>query len=300
MRKILIRSLGLLCMCIPLLLLNSCEKCDDPRNPECRNYDPCYNFKEANADFSINEFLSFGGTDTMYSETDTILNINPVVFKPRNMNQKITWLLGSERLEQKTLYRQNFPLGWIDVTMIAEIDKNNCSANKKLIDTVHKRFYVQHYTPDDSNSVKRLPMFGTWQGANTDKPAEVFKISFGYIRIYFPGPIYESYLLPAGLPKGCPSQIPFYQNKSSIMPQLHLGTGYTALLVKSDGSHSEYGGFNIVAKCRMVNNTLQIDYTYNDRPYQNFLKNEKQIVEPIITVGKKWGGTKISGKVMPL
>lgn len=290
------------CLLGLILFLGSCKKCDDRGNPNCENYDPCYNFIPVNADFSINEYLDLGDNDTMYSETDTILNINPVVFKPRNTNQKITWIIGSERLEQKTLYRQNFPLGWIDVTMIAEIDKTNCSINKKMIDTVHKRFYVQSFTSKDSNTVKRLKLFGTWQGSNTENTSDLFKISFGYIRAVFGAPIkYEAGTDLAGLPKGCPSQYDFYQNKNSVMPQVRYATGFRSQLIKSDGSHSEEGGFNIVAKCRILNtNILNIDYSYNDRPYQNYLKKEKQIVEPIITVTKKWTGAKISGKVTQL
>jgi hypothetical protein len=291
-----------LCSLILIIAQGCCkEKCNDPSNPACENYNPCYNFKAANADFSINEFLDLGDNDTMYSETDTILNINPVVFQPRNANQKITWIIGSERLEQKSLYRQNFPLGWIDVTMIAEIDKSNCSINKKLIDTVQKRFYVQLYTSNDSNTVKKLKLFGTWQGYNTDKSSDLFKISFGYIRAVFGAPVkYAAELDLAGLPKGCPSQYDFYQNKMSVMSQVLYSTGFRSQLIKSDGSHSEEGGFNILAKCRVLNKILHIDYSYNDRPYQNYLKKEKQIVEPIITVTKKWTGTKISEKVTPL
>lgn len=282
--------------------LDSCKKCNDRSNPDCENYDPCYNFIPVNADFSINEYLDLGDNDTMYSETDTILNINPVVFKPRNTNQKITWIIGSERLEQKIFYRQNFPLGWIDVTMIAEIEKSDCSNNKKLIDTVHKRFYVQSFTSKDSNTVKRLKLFGTWQGYNTDNPSDLFKISFGYIRSFFGAPVkYEAGMDLAGLPKGCPSQYDFYQNKNSVMPQVLYTTGFRSQLIKSDGSHSEEGGFNIVAKCRVLNNDiLHIDYSYNDRPYQNYLKKEKQIVEPIIPINKKWIGAKFSNNVILL
>lgn len=282
--------------------ISSCKKkCYNPSNPDCENYDPCHNFKEVDADFSINEFLDLGGSDTLYSETDTILNINPVVFKPKNESQKITWILGSEVLEQKTLYRQNFPLGWTDVTMIAEISESECSTNKKLKDTVHKRFYVQLYTSNDSQTVKRLQMFGTWQGYNTDNPGSEFKISFGYIRVILGGAsIYQASMDLAGLPIGCPSQFAFYQNKNSVMSNVNYLPGYKSILIQSDGSHAEYGGFNILGRCRILKGELHIEYSYNDRPYQNYLKKEKQIVEPIITVHKKWIGIKTSGKVTTL
>lgn len=286
--------------CIFLLLgISACKKkCYDRNNPECENYDPCYNFKEASADFTISELLQIGN-DTLESETDTILNINGALFKPKNPAQKITWILGSEQLQQKTLYRTNFPLGWIDVTMIAEIDSTPCTVNKKTRDTVHKRFFVQYLSDSDTTSIKRLKLFGTWQGSNTDDPGNLFKISFGYIRIFFPGPMYRAYPTLAGLPKGCPSQHPFYQHKNPVM-YLTYNTGFKAQIIKSRGSHSALGGFNIFAKCRIINDKMVVDYSYNDRPYQNFLNNEKEIVEPVITVYKKWIGKKISEKVLPL
>ena len=48
--KILIFSLGFL----GLLALQSCKEecpCDDPTNPNCDNYDPCYGKKPITADF---------------------------------------------------------------------------------------------------------------------------------------------------------------------------------------------------------------------------------------------------------
>jgi hypothetical protein len=297
MKKLKLRTIILFIACFGSI--SSCKKkCGDKSNPDCENYDPCYKSKAADADFSINEFLDLGGSDTLYSETDTILNINPVVFKPKNEAQKITWILGAEVLEQKTLFRQNFPLGWIDITMIAEINESQCSTNKKLKDTMHKRFYVQLYSSNDSETVKRLQMFGTWQGFNTDNPGSEFKISFGYIRTF--GPMFESSLDLAGLPKGCPSQYDFYQHKNPVMGITKCIPGFKSQLVISDGSHSEEGGFNILARCRIFASKLFIDYSYNNRPYQNYLKKEKQIVEPINTAHKKWIGTKISGKVTTL
>lgn len=284
---------------IIILCLISCKKeCCDRNNPECDNYAPCYNFKEANADFTINELLQVGN-DTLESETDTILNINGVLLKPKYPNQKITWILGNEQLEQKTLYRTNVPIGSIDVTMIAEIDSTPCAVNKKTKDTVHKRFFVQYMSDSDTTSIMRLRLFGTWQGYNTDDPGNQFKLSFGYIRIFYPGPMYRAYPTLAGLPKGCPSQHPFYQDKNPVM-DLNYNTGFKAQIIKSRGSHSALGGFNIYAKCRIINDRMVIDYSYNDKPYQNFIINEKEIIEPVITVNKKWIGNKISGKVLPL
>jgi hypothetical protein len=281
--------------------IHSCkkDKCNDPTNPDCENYDPCYNFKEANADFSINELLSLGD-DTLLSETDTILDVNGVLFKPKFPKQKITWILGSEKLNQKELYRNNFPLGWIDVTMIAEVENTLCSVHKKTKDTVNKRFYcLGYHSFFDSTTSVRYKLFGTWQGYNTDNVGDLFKISFGYIRIHYPGPFYRETEDLAGLPKGCPSQTPFYQAKSPVM-LLGYNAGFRAQIFNSNGEHQLHGGFNLMAKCRILKNQLYIDYSYNDQPYQNYLKNEKLIFEPITSVHKQWIGKKISGRVLPL
>lgn len=75
------KSILLFCTGILLILLSvSCNKnrCDDPCNPQCKNFDPCCGQSPPDASFSIFEVLtrpgSFHYSDTLFLEADTIVN----------------------------------------------------------------------------------------------------------------------------------------------------------------------------------------------------------------------------------
>src|SRR5690606_17778265 len=180
-------------------LFHSCKKkCQDPTNPDCQNYDPCYGIVEANADFSIFEVLGEYGTgDTLLSETDSIYFWNPVLFKPKYHADKISWILGAETIAKNELFRKWFPgNSQISVTMISEIDssKYSCLHGKKLNDSLTKIFYSIYI--NDSDDYKNMPYWGTWEGINTDNPGKKLQVSFGFINRYS-----ETGLAFAGLPE---------------------------------------------------------------------------------------------------
>lgn len=283
---------------LPLLTLNSCKKeCSDPSNPDCENYDPCFNSKPANADFIINEQIR--NTD-FYYESDTIYRINGTLFQPKYDADSITWLLGSEVVQEKELYRMGYPLGWIDVTMIAKMHPSACLTESERVDTVSKKFFVLPFPTQDSTIYKASPWWGTWEGYNSDNPSEKFTVSFGYISGY------NSYntivgMDFVGLPKGIKKQIPFYTLYGSRSWNLDVKLGYKALRIYNYNGNEDHwvgGGFALDGVCYREGNKITIDYSYNNTPYQHWLNGEDRQLEPIERVNKTFIANKISAEVL--
>lgn len=277
------------------ILNGCCKECSDPTNPDCENYDPCHNSKPANADFTINEQIN--RTD-FYYETDTIYRINGTLFKPKYEADSITWLLGSEVVHEKELFRKGYPLGTIEVTMIAQMNPSPCLTQGQRRDTVTKQFFVLPSPGSiDSNITKASPWWGTWEGYNTDEPNDKFTVSWGYI---FGPPLIVPVVMDfVGLPKGIKKQIPFYTRSLSRSYGIEVGVGYkAAVLWRISGLHSTYDGFALDGIAYRHNDKITIEYSYNDTPYQQWLKGEDEQAEPIVRVNKTFMATKISNEVL--
>jgi len=279
-----------------LFLSGCCKECSDPTNPDCENYDPCHNSEPANADFTINEQIN--NTD-FYYESDTIYRINGTLFKPKYEADSITWILGAETLHQKELFRKGYPLGSIEVTMIAKMNPSSCLTEEQRIDTVTKQFFVLP-SPSiiDSNASKSSPWWGTWEGYNTDNPNDKFTVSWGYIQeSTIPGE-FLSYMDFAGLPKGIKKQLPFYGRHKSRASSISVRIGYNALVMTTPGQHWDFTGFGLEAIGYRKGSQVTIEYSYNDTPYQRWLNGEERQAEPIILVNKTFIATKISNEVI--
>lgn len=195
-----------------LLTLWGCKKdCQDPTNPDCSNYDPCYGVVRVSADFEMLEMVQ--STDIEY-ETDTMFSINRLKLKPKYMDfESYTWLIGAEVLNDKVVVRGGFPhYQVIPITLIVQSTPNNsCFPDDNGIDTV-TRYIVS--VPD----VENLPIKGIYTGSNTDEPGNIFTISVLDTMSCTrwpdsPGSItrVEEYKLK-NLPNGCPPASPDFQN----------------------------------------------------------------------------------------
>ncbi len=280
-----------------VFILNGCSKeCCDPTNPECENYDPCHNSQPANADFIINEQIN--ATD-FYYETDTIYRVNGTLFKPKHDADSITWILGSETVHQKELFRKGYPLGTIEVTMIAKMNPSSCLTEEQRIDTMTKQFFVLP-SPSviDSNASKSSPWWGTWEGYNTDEPNDRFTVSWGYISGYNASNTRVEMDF-VGLPKGIKKQIPFYTLSTSRSYGIEVGVGYKAAKMYNITQNNwTYGGFALEGISYRNKNEVTIEYSYNNTPYQRWLNGEDKQVEPIVRVNKTFKATKISNEVL--
>jgi len=280
-----------------LFLSGCCKECTDPTNPDCENYDPCHNNKPANADFTINEQINF--TD-FYYESDTIYSVNGTLLKPKYEADSITWILGAETVHQKELFRNGYPLGTIEVTMIAKMNHSACLTEAQRVDTITKQFFVLPYSYGDTTKSKELPWWGTWEGYNVDAPTDKFTVSFGYIWGFYPDSR-NADLSFCGLPKGIKKQIPFYTNSVSRSWAVDVRVGYKALRIfniKGRQDHWIGGGFALDGTCYRDGNNFTIEYSYNDTPYQRWLNGEEREAEPIVRVNKTFIATKISNEVL--
>lgn len=288
MFKFSFKFLGLLLLVLFALFITSCEKaCCDESNPECENYDPCFGVNPANADFTINEVVL-----DFLSESDTVYAFNNVRFIPKNPADKVTWVLGAERVVQNELERRNFPSGLIEVTMIAEIDRADCLLEEESIDSVTKYFFVIPNVGQDSFRNRQSPWWGTWEGTTSSRSDEPFTVSFGFIDNF------KRASLPiTGLPYGILKQKAFYSASDSRISGVRSAYGYKSYVIQDMGIHQDWGGFALNAVCKREGNNVEISYRYNNRPYQNWLNEEPLQVEPIDWVEETFIGKKINNKV---
>lgn len=266
------------------------DDCNDISNPDCSNYDPCFGVEAANADFHI-----FEPVGSNLSETDTILWPAHVIFRAKQEADSFKWLLGSEVLDTKEVYRNGFPsYEWIDVTLITFKNEHPCLEKHQLSDTMLKRFIVVNdlYRNRDTNFYRALPWWGTWRGYNTDAPDEEFEISLGYIDKYN-RPSFDLAFLPQHLPL----QKPFY---GDAVMNTGVGGGYKLMTIEESNQIGPQGGFSLSGIIYREGKTITIEYKYNNRPYQQWLNGVGVFElenEPIEWVSKTFKGRKISNKI---
>ena len=256
-----------------LVFMNACKHdcipCDDPTNPDCSNYDPCYGKHRVTADFYIYENHPDLNPDRgwEYYDTDTLLGQSVLLVAKETKDKygqdvNYTWLIGGETISGvKSVTRYAFPANVkIPVTLI-----------------VSKEPHLECYPDDDGkDTLTRYMVFPSmskitpkWQGEyigyNTDKPNEQLHISL-YTRDTTTGSTSRFPRL-SGLPNaGCQWQL------------LDLSTfGYEQLQIKANGNfdcQSIEGLFRV-----FDNDSIHAKYTqmkvsngnYNDRIKKVFI-----------------------------
>jgi len=200
---------------------------------------------------------------------------------------------------QEELFRKGYPLGWIEVTMIANMRASACLSNEERADTVTKRFFVLPSLSLDSNTAKASPWWGTWEGYNTEAPNDKFTVSWGYTYLSTTAGFTRTEMDFCGLPKGIGKQLPFYTRKLSKMSGTSVHVGYKALLLRDRlGQHWDFTGFSLDAVCYRNGNDITMEYSYNNTPYQLWLNGEERQTEPIVRINKTFIATKISNEVL--
>ena len=174
-----------------LILVSGCKKenCDNPRNPECSNYDACIDAIETNADFGFYFQYSHNGKTLYFPYYDTVYVTSP--FGGRKwfraysdkMNQ-FTWIVGSDSRvftdSVFNLFFDNVPIDYhLDVKL--KVKNNKVSISCFPLDTgtseiektlVFKRIYNGPYPITlavlDSLNHNYIPIFGKFHGSYTD------------------------------------------------------------------------------------------------------------------------------------
>jgi hypothetical protein len=130
-----------------VVFFSTCKKdcCQDPTNPKCENYDPCYGKKATSAFFIIEEKFS---TLDKWIECDSVNgigNISAVRFSALNDADSFIWTIGSETIYTKSFTRFDFPLKkHIPITLVV-INKNpnkKCFPNDDGRDTFKRMMYT--------------------------------------------------------------------------------------------------------------------------------------------------------------
>lgn len=177
-----------------MLFLTGCCKpdCTDPTNPECSNYDRCYNIREPSG-----KILRSIGRSEIWSDSfgdfdmgDTILftrsgGNNIAVYCP-DTGCTYEWTIGSEKITEQGFFRQNVPANVpIEVTLKVTLkDPKNCISADKRVKITKRTFYgVQNFDGKIYN------YYGRWKGYYTDNPSKEVIVEFktdkdnGYIEL---------------------------------------------------------------------------------------------------------------------
>jgi len=135
------------------MALNSCRKpCTDPTNPNCENYDPCYNLKPTSAGFKtyvpISDFVGFWKTAGWVYDVESDTIGVECYFRAEEENAKYTWLIGGGVYHTRTVsidFRTSnlAPSTRVPITLIVEKEPNKkCFPNDNGKDTFTKEILV--------------------------------------------------------------------------------------------------------------------------------------------------------------
>jgi hypothetical protein len=105
------KKLGLILFIITTFIFQNCKDeplCNDPSNPKCPNYDPCYNKKTVTADFEMSQMFAY--VTPFYLDKfnpDIAFERDRIGFRPVNMDTSATyiWKLGSEIITEVSFVR---------------------------------------------------------------------------------------------------------------------------------------------------------------------------------------------------
>lgn len=158
------------------LSCNRCkDECDDLTNPECPNYEPCWDQQPFSGDFKIltSHYLAPDGIEV--PDGDTAWCKATFQFKPTYEVDSVKWQVGSDPSVNTSLTYSlhfNVPYSNVPITCIAYGKQNaNCFDTAIVTDTVVKYLTVVHW-PD-------LPVW-TWRFRchYNDEPQNEFDIHF--------------------------------------------------------------------------------------------------------------------------
>jgi len=234
-----------LCSLILIIAQGCCkEKCNDYKNPECENYDPCRANPLSNADFDI--VLDYINPQT-HSHTyykvpeDDTIGTGTYTFKCwQGGNDSVLWKIGTEKKYRKgdsvrVSFDEDVPgtEGPITIQCITCRKPNpRCKAGDDGRDTLVKHYIIDAYRKGDYDSYN-----GVFRGCLTAKPLDTFNVTF--INSMPGGIAGEYYNLPNGyhLNNNGPQALTLYKNTNRFATSVE---GITFLLNKTlDSIHAE-------------------------------------------------------------
>lgn len=177
---------------LPILVLslvacsdeNEIQKCWDPSNPKCENYDPCYGAGEISADFEIASSLgALPDVSNIFIEDSLFISGLSLRFKAAEKGAYYKWYLGTELVEGygdsivgRTLI--DLPVGRYTAALKVYKDPNlDCNPNDDGEDSVMKYFYVVE--PCD------LMISNRFRGVFEDNPQDSIEVEFIFADYHF-------------------------------------------------------------------------------------------------------------------
>jgi hypothetical protein len=220
------------------LTLSSCRKsCQDPTNPKCENYDPCYKLKPTSAGFKTYDPMMFAQSQKelglVWDVVSDTIGSN-CYFVADEENAKYTWLIGAGVYHTRTVsidfINSRIDAGTlIPVTLIVEKEPNKkCFPNDDGRDTFTKQILVARYAlnkyfpmePEDDDSL-------VFQSLNHSNWTFTLKsILVDTTRFFFRGRFWDN--IPQGFQLDYPnSQVKFTRWNAKINYQQFRDFSYT-------------------------------------------------------------------------
>ena len=172
MKNILVLSF----LAVMLIVSSSCENCEDPSDPLCDNYDPCFEVEPTQSDFTISLGYTSPGFEIFF-ESDTVL-YGSIYFKS-NVEDAISykWTVGTDTRtwdtpdlsllfdDDDSSSLRNNP---VSVTLVVERQPNDCFLDDDDIDTITK---VVHF-----RSEWEAAFLGNWVGSRDTAPNDSYQL----------------------------------------------------------------------------------------------------------------------------
>ncbi len=195
--------LGLILIAGFAFTLQSCKECDDPRNPDCDNYNPCLDAAATSANFTIKEatiqHITSPNLTDFLMDTDSCY-MNSVFFEATQQDaDSFIWKIGNEvepryGKQVNVTFPNNLRGTTFNVRLIVKRKPNTqCFPNDDGIDTVTRKFYFVRFN-------EKLSWEGTYYGSDADKPDSLYTIVLGHSY----NEVQNRDLLKIfGMPRGC-------------------------------------------------------------------------------------------------
>jgi hypothetical protein len=200
-------KLGLILITGFAFTLQSCKECDDPRNSDCDNYNPCLDAAATSANFTIKEATYLDIIDPRLADflmdTDSCY-FSSIYFEAVQQDaDSFIWQVGSEvepryGKQVNVTFPDNLRGSTFNVRLIVKRKPNTqCFPNDDGIDTVMRKFYFVRFN-------EPLSWEGTYYGSDDDKPDSLYTIVLGHS---YNESKEEDILKVFGSPRGCKDTI---------------------------------------------------------------------------------------------
>ncbi len=244
MKKTLFSAIGLAMLLA--MAASGCDRCDDPTNPECRNYDPCLVQGAVSAEFDMFEVVHSGSVRNWEVEVTTgkLAHRRPLRLVGLDSGEvSHEWIIGLEPSARRGQTQVISFWDWRGTVKITHIvtgtPRTACFPNDDGIDTVVKTIQVLDY---DEN----LPIIGTFRGYLKIEPAKLFDMEV----LFNPD---RNWIEVINLPDGCTGALGVLSGANGV------------LILSSNVYYDECWGISQgLGQLSANRDTLTIPFNYKD------------------------------------